>query len=243
MIRADVSQPAEIDVAVPVRGWETTHAPYAEVAVSGAELLALLFMLGIALILAVGFGIHGKSLEETAWMGEAVGGLGAFLFSLVGTAAAVWWFLRRDPLRPRITIEQEALAVVKLGEKRAVQVTTRLENVGEIRVALNRCKVWAYPLDPIPACVQAKIERNGGIIRESREHWMKEDFSGGEVTFREVRIRPGEVQDITFILFVPSTTKVMGIYTFVPHAGLNLSRDENRGWTKRTVLRLSAQGA
>src|SRR5215475_9849029 len=47
------------------------------------------------------------TLAEAYEISQIVGGVGTLILSLLGTVAGLWWFIRRDPLRPRLNVEQE----------------------------------------------------------------------------------------------------------------------------------------
>jgi hypothetical protein len=156
---------------------------------------------------------------------------------MVGTLAGLWWFLRRDPLRPRLNIEQEVFVLRGPDRMFLFQVFARLKNVGEIPVNLNEWRIWVCQLDPLPSTLSARLLEKSACVDTELE-WQS--CAGGRISrecFDEIRIRPGEVQEIIASILVPHGFNAVRVHTFFPHPALN-AQGEDRCWTRYSIVNL-----
>jgi hypothetical protein len=136
------------------------------------------------------------------------------LLSLLAAAAGLWWFKKRDPLRPRVNVEQEVRPLLGPPGSRLLQVVARLTNVGEIPVQVREWRLWACPLDPLPVGVRRAVSV-GDVRVENELEW--ESCAGGEIgadKFGEVRIRPGETQEVVATMSIRDDISAVRIYSF-----------------------------
>jgi hypothetical protein len=198
-------------------------------------------ILGFLILIAVVFFANkDQSLDTVQKTASILGNLGTLLLSFIASLGGLWWFAQREPLRPKLSIEQETV-LLKAGESdMMLQVFLRLKNVGELTIAVNEWRLWACPLSPMPAPIKEQIMRFR-VVADAEIEWEK--CWGREIKLPEIRIRSGETQEMTATLMVKEGTKVVRLYSFIPNQHLNLRSRENRGWTKYAVVDLERREA
>lgn len=165
------------------------------------------------------------------------GGFGTLLLSVIAMIVGGWWFRKRASLQPRLCLQQEVVRLPGPPRTRVLQVLARIENVGEIPVTLNEWRLWAIPLDPLPPQVIAALRKSKGhTCVEQNLQW--ESCAGGEMPV-DVRVRPGEVQEVVGTMLVSDTPSAVRIFSCLPHADINLHRGEDRVWTCYTLVRFN----
>lgn len=198
--------------------------------------VVLLAAAGVALMVAWLAGGDASSVLKTA---EIAGNVGTLVLSLVATAAGAWWFIRRDPLRPRVSIEQTADVLYRTGQGSYIQVSAVLQNVGDLPLELRGWRLWVCSVDPLPAKVLAGLRQFDGVCVEGDLTWQScvgEEI--GAERFGESRLRSGETQQVVATLLVPPGPRKVRIYSFFPHSRLSRKAGEDRGWTRYTLLTL-----
>jgi hypothetical protein len=180
------------------------------------------------------------TLDEAAQIATVVGGIGTLLLSLLAAIAGLWWFVRRQPLVPRLNVEQEVTVLPGPNDTFLLQIFARLENVGELPVTIKAWRIWVCPLDPLPRSVgEALLEKSACVDTELP--W--ESCAGRRIEencFDELRMRAGEIQEIIASVLVDRDNRTVRIHSFFPHPMLN-APGEDRGWTRYSIVTLQGE--
>jgi hypothetical protein len=196
----------------------------------------ILLGLGLCLVFLIRWMVN-STLAEAYELSQVIGGIGTLILSILGTVAGLWWFRRRDPLRPRLNIDQEVFVLQGPKNTHLLQVFARLENVGEIPLSIKEWRLWVCPLSPLPSSIGAKLLDTLAYVDKELE-W--ESCSGrriGAECFDEVRMRTGEIQEIVASVLVPKDILAVRVHSFFPHPALN-EPGEDRGWTRYNIVSL-----
>jgi hypothetical protein len=202
--------------------------------------LAAVVSLPTLLIAALVAWLIGSTLDQAEKISTIVGGIGTLILSLVGAVAGLWWFLRRQPLVPRLNVEQEVTVLPGPRGMHLLQVFARLENVGELPVKIRGWRLWICPLDPLPQPVsEALLAKSTCVDKELP--W--ESCAGRRLEnecFDEIRMRAGEIQEIIASVVVERNVRTVRIHSFFPHPHLN-EAGEDRGWTRYSIVQLEGE--
>lgn len=178
-----------------------------------------------------------STLDDAAQISTVVGGLGTLALSLLGAVAGVWWFFRRQPLVPRLNVDQEVTVLPGPDGRHLLQVFARLENVGELPVHIKGWRIWVCPLDPLPEELAKTLLTKSACVDQELT-W--ESCAGRRIEddcFDEVRMRAGEIQEIIASVLVERGNRTVRIHSFFPHPHLN-EAGEDRGWTRYSIVHL-----
>lgn len=205
------------------------------------KLAAIALLPGLLLVILI-IWIVCSTLNEAAQIANVVGGIGTLLLSFLGAIAGLWWFFRRQPLVPKLNIEQEVTVLPGPNETHLLQVFARLENVGELPVTITAWRIWACPLDPLPKSVEEVLLKNSACVDRELQ-W--ESCAGRKIErhcFDEIRVRAGEIQEtIASVLVRDRDVRTVRIHSFFPHPELNTVADEDRGWTRYSIVTLQGE--
>lgn len=207
---------------------------------SDQQKLAAIVSLPTLLVAGLAAWLISSTLDQAEKISAIVGGIGTLILSLVGTVAGLWWFLRRQPLVPRLNVEQEVTVLPGPKDMHLLQVFARLENVGELPVKIRGWRIWVCPLDPLPRSVsEALLSKSACVDKELR--W--EHCAGRRIEnecFDEIRVRAGEIQETIASVLVERNVRTVRIHSFFPHPHLN-EADEDRGWTRYSIVQLEGE--
>jgi hypothetical protein len=202
-----------------------------------AQKFAAIALLPVLIIVLLVVWVVGSTLEDAAQISTVVGGLGTLILSLLGAVAGVWWFFRRQPLVPRLNVEQEVTVLPGPNGNHLLQVFARLENVGELPVHIGGWRIWVCPLDPLPPAVAEVLLKKSACV-DKELIW--ESCAGRKIEddcFDEIRMRTGEIQEIIASVLVERGNRTVRIHSFFPHPHLN-EAGEDRGWTRYSIVNL-----
>jgi hypothetical protein len=208
---------------------------------SNKQFAVILLLFGMALVVLVIWLIN-STLNDAAQIATVVGGIGTLLLSILGTIAGLWWFFRRQTLIPRLNVEQEVTVLPGPKDKYLLQIFARLENVGELPVAIRAWRIWVCPLDPLPSSVgEVLLSKSACVDKElTWESCAGRKIEGPEC-FDEIRIRAGEIQERIASVLIDRDSRTVRIHSFFPHPDLNAAKDEDRGWTRYSVVTLPGE--
>jgi hypothetical protein len=199
-------------------------------------------LLGIVLLAGgIVFWLLNHPLAEAAQLSDVIGGVGTLVLSLLGATAGLWWFFRRQPLIPRLNVEQETFVLPGPTGYYLLQVFARLENVGEIPLKVREWRIWICPLDPLPPTIADTLQKRSACVDKELP---LEYCAGGKIKedcFDEIRMRTGEIQEIIASVLVPQGNKIVRVHSFFPHPALNERPGEDRGWTRYNIVNLEEQ--
>ena len=184
--------------------------------------------------------VTSSTLDEAAQISTVVGGIGTLILSILGAVAGGWWFFRRQPLVPRLNIEQEVTVLPGPKGMHLLQVFARLENVGELPVHISGWRIWVCPLDPLPQGVAEVLLRKSACV-DTELPW--ESCAGRRIEngcFDEIRMRAGEIQEVIASVLVERGSRIVRIHSTFPHPHLN-QPGEDRGWTRYSIVNLEGE--
>jgi len=210
---------------------EPLEGPTSEQKFAGV-LLVLAFFLAILVVC-----LANHTLAEAYEISQIVGGIGTLILSVLGTMAGLWWFIRRDPLRPRLNVEQEVTVLRGPDGQHLLQVFARLENVGEVSLSIQEWRIWVCPLDPLPDAVGAKLFEKSACTDQELKWESCAGRKIGPDCFDELRMRTGEIQEVIASVLVPNKERTVRVHSFFPHSALN-NPGEDRGWTRYSIVNL-----
>jgi hypothetical protein len=136
-----------------------------------------------------------------------------------------------------LNIEQEVFVLPGPGSTHLLQISARLENVGEVPLSIKEWRLWICPLDPLPSSIGAKLLDKSACVDTELEWESCAGRKIGDECFDEVRMRTGEVQEIVASVLVPLGILAVRVHSFFPHPALN-GPDEDRGWTRYSIVTL-----
>ncbi|HXO42424.1 MAG TPA: hypothetical protein VN999_13305 [Thermoanaerobaculia bacterium] len=175
-------------------------------------------------------------LREFAEVGEGFGGIGTFIVSLTAAGAAFWWFRRRASIFPKAIITQDIILALRLENKNLLEVCATIRNVGDIPISLDEWRLWASPIEPMPASLSTMISNGKDAFTDSQIEWPA--CAGERMRLPDIRIRSGETQQVLGFLVISSEVTVARIYSFFPNSAFNICGQEDRGWTNYTIINL-----
>ena len=127
---------------------------------------------------------------------SALGDIGTFIVSLLGAAAAVWWWKHRGSASPRLKVTQSVNILPSTGSYIPLYITAHLENVGEVPVVLTKWCLWATDMLPLPPTIDGLLNADPDrSCRDYRLPWKAAAGAEFEMPEQEApRVRPGETQ-------------------------------------------------
>jgi len=169
---------------------------------------------------------------------DSLQAIGTLMLSMLLAVAALWWFLRRDPLTPRLDLTQEISVLSRRDEFNTLRVCLRMRNVGEVLVRIREWRLWACTVIPMSEGLSGALQEQTVAVDQAI-NWTAD--AGGRLSsavLGEIRVRPGESHPVVALIQVPATTKVVRIYSAIPHPRLNQRRGEERVWTTYDYFKL-----
>jgi hypothetical protein len=173
---------------------------------------------------------------------EALKNFGQFIISMLGSVAAIWWWMHKGSSSPRLKVTQSVDILPSTDAYIPIYVTAHLENVGEVPVDLNKWCLWATNMLPFPSAVDSLLNAEPDrACRDYRLPWIGSAGAEFEMPAKDApRVRPGESQDIGALLRLPADAQFIRIYSFLPHESLS-AKDGSRGWTSITIVNLAKE--
>jgi hypothetical protein len=137
---------------------------------------------------------------------EALGSLGTFILSLLGSAAAIWWWRHRGSAHPRLRVAQSFNVLPPSNGNVDIYTTVHLTNVGEVPVVLTTWRLWACQMAPLPQGVQEMLSQDPDhACRDFKLPWLPMAGTEFEIALNDApKIRAGEAQDLGALLRVPA---------------------------------------
>lgn len=195
--------------------------------------IGALALVVLALVAVVILGIPKNNLAQWAHIGDILGG---FAIPAFGALAAGWWFLRRDPLRPRLNISHDVQLIREFDQGLLLAVFGDFTNIGETMIEIGQWSLGVSTLVPCPDYLMDELMVHR-VCADSHVNWeatVRKDLAESELG--KPRIRPGESQRLVAFALVPSGAEVLRLYSAVPHPKLRMSSSENRAWEGKSIV-------
>ena len=147
-----------------------------------------------------------------------------FLAIMVG----VVWFFARGEIKTRLSVDHDT-TFVKLNEHGwLATLNVRIENQGNLEVAINRVEIRAQQVLPVSPIIKERLEAGYHIVVQDEDE-VDWPLLEAATILPEMRIRPGEVDVVSFDLMLPRDVELVKLSSFV------LGPAEGVGWTKRSL--------
>jgi hypothetical protein len=182
-----------------------------------------------------------------AWIQELKDGSAALssAATVIALVAAVIWFFRRRQRHPRANIQHE-IQHWQTGERYILHVRAKVSNVGIVGIKARSMFTRVQQLVPVDPDIEAKLAANVDPVQSGQSEILWPKFEPRECNWKkgERVIEPGETDECHFDFVIPSSAKLVQVYTYLRNRASWWRPDDKHeiGWHARTVYHLTPGG-
>jgi len=155
------------------------------------------------------------------------------LFTIAAILIGGIWFIFSDQGSRKVNVSHSVSTYVISDKWRWVGTKIRVENAGNIAIKIEDGTVWLQKILPVPVSVQDLIDNDKALIPDGEREVQWGVIGDIRKDSLSVTILPGEVDELEYDFIVPTTTKVVKLYSH-----FSKSNNPDIGWQHTSVIDL-----